>query len=102
MKEGILWPDVATDIGICIDFKQKAQANALIAKHGMDLSIASNIFELQSLQDSGIYFGINVNPHDEETATAMLKEEKIAKNPLIKGCADKDELLAELFSEIEV
>ena len=49
-----------TNISIRMDSDLKAQAEALFAELGMNLSTAFNVFVRQSLRDGGIPFEINV------------------------------------------
>ena len=76
-----------TNISIRMDADLKAQADALFAELGMNLSTAFNIFVRQSLREGGIPF---------ETIAAMLEAERIAKDPSVKGYNDLDELFADL------
>ena len=64
-----------TNISIRMDADLKAQADALFAELGMNLSTAFNIFVRQSLREGGIPF---------------------AKDPSVKGYNDLDELFADL------
>ena len=49
-----------TNISIRMDSELKAQADALFAELGMNLSTAFNIFVRQSLREGGIPFEINL------------------------------------------
>ena len=70
-----------TNISIRMDANLKAQADALFAELGMNLSTAFNIF---------------VRQPNKETIAAMLEAERIAKDPSVKGYNDLDELFANL------
>lgn len=88
----------ASNISIRMDAELKAQADALFAELGMNLSTAFNIFVRQCLRDGGIPFEISLNQPNKETIAAMLEAERIAKDPNVKGYDDLDELFAELKS----
>ena len=85
-----------TNISIRMDAELKAQADALFAELGMNLSTAFNIFVRQSLREGGIPFDITLNRPNQETIAAMLEAERIAKDPSVKGYTDLDELFADL------
>lgn len=85
-----------TNISIRMDSDLKAQADALFAELGMNLSTAFNIFVRQSLREGGIPFTITLNQPNKETISAMLEAERIAKGPSVKGYTDLDELFADL------
>ena len=64
---------------------------------GMNLTTAFNIFVRQSLREGGIPFEIRLEQPNKETVAAMLEaEERIAKDPSVKGYNDLDELFADL------
>ena len=79
-----------------MDADLKAQADALFAELGMNLSTAFNIFVHQSLREGRIPFDVSLNIPNRETVAAMLEAERIAKDPSIKGYTDLDELFADL------
>ncbi len=85
-----------TNISIRMDADLKAQADALFAELGMNLSTAFNIFVRQSLREGRIPFDISLSKPNKETIAAMLEAERIAKDPSVKGYSDLDELFAEL------
>ena len=85
-----------TNISIRMDADLKAQADALFAELGMNLSTAFNIFVRQSLREGGIPFDISLNQPNRETVAAMLEAERIARDPSVKGYNDLDELFADL------
>ena len=87
-----------TNISIRMDADLKAQADALFAELGMNLSTAFNIFVRQSLREGRIPFEISLNQPNKETIAAMLEAERIAKDPDVKGYDDLDELFADLKS----
>ena len=84
------------NISIRMDTDLKAQADALFAELGMNLSTAFNIFVRQSLRDGGIPFEVKLKKPNKETIAAMLEAERIAKDPSVKGYNDLDELFAAL------
>jgi len=85
-----------TNISIRMDADLKAQADALFAELGMNLSTAFNIFVRQSLREGRIPFDISLHQPNRETVAAMLEAERIARDPSVKGCNDLNELFAEL------
>ena len=85
-----------TNISIRMDADLKAQADALFAELGMNLSTAFNIFVRQALREGRIPFDISLNYPNERTVAAMLEAERIAKDPSVKGYTDLDELFAAL------
>lgn len=85
-----------TNISIRMDADLKAQADALFAELGMNLSTAFNIFVRQSLREGRIPFDVSLNQPNAETIAALLEAERIAKDPNVKGYTDLDQLLADL------
>lgn len=85
-----------TNITIRMDSDLKAQADALFAEFGMNMSTAFNVFVRQTLRDGRIPFDISLNQPNKETIAALLEAERIAKDPSVKGYTDMDELFAEL------
>lgn len=85
-----------TNISIRMDANLKAQADALFAELGMNLSTAFNIFVRQSLREGRIPFDISLNEPNAETIAAMLEAERIAKDPNVKGYTDLNQLFADL------
>ena len=67
-----------TNISIRMDAELKAQADALFAELGMNLSTAFNIFVRQCLREGGIPFRISLNLPAQETDTVP-KAEKIVQ-----------------------
>lgn len=76
-----------TNISIRMDSELKAQADALFAELGMNLSTAFNIFVRQSIREGRIPFDISLNQPNRET---------IAKDRSVKGYSDLNELFKEL------
>ena len=85
-----------TNMTIRMDAELKAQADALFAELGMNLSTAINIFVRQSLREGGLPFEVKLERPNRETAAAMREAERIAKDPNVKGYRSMDELFAEL------
>lgn len=88
-----------TNISIRMDAELKAQADALLAELGMNLSTAFNIFVRQSLREGGILFDITLN---QETIAAILEAEQIIHDPSVKRYSDVEEALRELGRSPEV
>lgn len=88
-----------TNVSIRMDADLKAQADALFAELGMNLSTAFNIFVRQSLREGGIPFEIRTERPNKETVAAMLEAEHIAADPKAKKYRDLDELFADLENE---
>jgi DNA-damage-inducible protein J len=86
----------STNISIRMDAELKAQADALFAELGMNISTAFNIFVRQSLREGRIPFDIALKQPNRETIEAMLEAERIAKDPSVKGYNNLDELFADL------
>ena len=85
-----------TNISIRMDADLKAQADALFTELGMNLTTAFNIFVRQALRKGSIHFEIRLEQPNNETVSAMLKAERIAKGPSVKGYNDLVELFADL------
>lgn len=85
-----------TNISIRMDADLKAQADALFAELGMNLSTAFNIFVRQSLREGGLPFDVSLKKPNKETIAAMLEAERIAKDSNVKTYTDLDELFADL------
>ena len=66
---------------ISIDADVKAQAQALFADFGLDLSTAINIFLRQSIRENCIPFTIQREVPNADTVAAMKDAEEMAKNP---------------------
>lgn len=66
---------------ISIDADVKAQAQALFADFGLDLSTAINIFLRQSIRENCIPFAIQREVPNADTVAAMKEAEEMAKNP---------------------
>ena len=66
---------------ISIDADVKAQAQALFADFGLDLSTAINIFLRQSIRENCIPFTIQREVPNADTVAAMKEAGEMAKNP---------------------
>lgn len=62
----------------------------------MNISTAFNIFVRQSLRERGIPFTITERTPSKTTVAAMLKAERISKDPSIEKYSDVEEALKEL------
>lgn len=85
-----------TNVTIRMDADIKAQAEALFAEFGMNLTTAFNVFVRQALREGRIPFDISINQPNKETIAALLEAERIAKDHSVKGYTNMDELFAEL------
>ncbi len=85
-----------TNISIRMDADLKAQADALFAELGMNLSTAFDIFVRQSLKEGGIPFEVKLQQPNKETIAAMLEAKRIAKAPSAQGYSGLDVLFSEL------
>ena len=72
-----------SNISIRMDSDLKAAAEALYEELSMNLSTAFNIFVRQSLRERGIPFKITEKTPNNETVSAMLEAERIAKKKSI-------------------
>ena len=79
-----------------MDTELKTAAEALFEELGMNLSTAFNIFVRQALRERGIPFIISEGKPTNETVSALLEAERIAKDSNVKGYNDLDELFADL------
>ena len=86
----------STNISIRMDSDLKAQADALFAELGMNLTTAFNIFVRQSLREGRIPFEVSLNQPNKETLAALLEAERIAKDSTVKGYTNMEELFADL------
>lgn len=66
-----------TNISIRMDAELKAQADALFAELGMNLSTAFNIFVRQCIRERRIPFEISLNQPNKEAVAAMLETKRI-------------------------
>ncbi|MCD7844602.1 MAG: type II toxin-antitoxin system RelB/DinJ family antitoxin [Oscillospiraceae bacterium] len=66
---------------ISIDSEVKAQAQALFADFGMDLSTAINIFLRQSIRENAIPFAIQREEPNADTIAAIRERDEMIKNP---------------------
>ena len=87
-----------TNISIRMDTDLKTAVEALFEELGMNLSTAFNIFVRQALRERAIPFTISEGKPSEQTVSAMLEAERIAKDPNVKGYNDLEELFADLDS----
>ena len=66
---------------ISIDADVKAQAQALFADFGLDLSTAINIFLRQSIRENCIPFSIQREVPNADTISAMREADDMANHP---------------------
>ncbi len=66
---------------ISIDADVKAQAQALFADFGMDLSTAINIFLRQSIRENAIPFAIQREDPNADTIAAIKERDEMIKHP---------------------
>lgn len=85
-----------SNISIRMDSNLKAAAEELYEELGMNLSTAFNIFVRQSLRERGIPFKITEKTPNNETVSALLEAERIAKDSNVKGYHDVEEFFADL------
>lgn len=85
---------------ISIDADVKAQAQALFADFGLDLSTAINIFLRQSIRENCIPFTIQREVPNADTVAAMKEAEEMAKNPSVyKRYSSFSDLLREVEAD---
>ena len=63
---------------------------------GLSMTTAFTIFVRPSLREGGIPFKISKGKPNQETITAILESERIARDPSIQGYTSVDELFADL------
>ena len=88
-----------TNVSIRMDSELKAQAEALFAELGMNLTPAFNIFVRQSIRNGGIPFDITVRKPNADTIAAILETQKIVNDPNAKKYNDLEELFKALKDE---
>lgn len=86
-----------SNVSFRIDSNLKAQADALFAQLGMNMTTAFNIFLRQSVREGCIPFSITLNTPNSETVAAMLEAERMLKDPSTK-LYDVEDALRELKS----
>ena len=74
-----------TNISIRMDADLKAQADALFAELGMNLSTAFNIFVRQSLREGGIPFEVKLETAQQGNDCCHAGSGKDCKRPVCKG-----------------
>ncbi len=86
-----------TPTQIRIDSDIKAQANALFADLGLDMSSAVNLFLHQCVLRSGLPFTIEVpRQYSDQTLSAMAEARRISRDPDAKGYTSMEALKAAL------
>ncbi|MDO4618256.1 MAG: type II toxin-antitoxin system RelB/DinJ family antitoxin [Clostridia bacterium] len=66
---------------VTIDSDIKAEAQALLADFGLDLSTAINIFLRQTVRENAIPFSISREVPNSDTITALKEFEEFKKHP---------------------
>ncbi len=75
-----------TNISIRMDADLKAQADALFAELGMNLTTAFNIFVRQSLREGGIPFEVKAGTAQQrKRLLPCWKRKGLQKDPSVKG-----------------
>ena len=85
-----------TPTQVRIDADIKAQAAALFADLGIDMSSAVNMFLHQCVLRGGLPFAVEVPKYSEKTLAAIAEAKRISRDPDVKGYTDMDELKAAL------
>lgn len=81
---------------IRIDTEIKAQANALFASLGLDMSSAVNLFLHQCVLRGGLPFAVEMPQYSEKTLEAMAEARRISRNPDVMGYDSMEKLKAAL------
>ena len=85
-----------TPTQVRIDADIKAQAAALFADLGIDMSSAVNMFLHQCVLRGGLPFAVEVPKYSEKTLAAIAEAKRISRDPDVKGYTDMDDLKAAL------
>ena len=86
---------------ISIDAETKAQAQAMLADLGMDLSTAVNIFLKQMLYEGGIPFAITRETPNKITLDAMKEAKEMLRFPdKYKKYNDVDSMMEDILREV--
>lgn len=70
-----------SNVSFRIDSELKAQADALFAQLGMNMTTAFNIFLRQSVREGCIPFAITLNTQNAETIAALLEAQQLMSDP---------------------
>lgn len=90
-----------TTANISIDADVKAQAQALFAELGMDLSTAINVFLRQAIRENAIPFEVTNEVPNKVTLSAMKEVEEMKKHPeAYRGYRDVDQMMEDILSEL--
>lgn len=81
---------------IRIDTEIKAQANALFASLGLDMSSAVNLFLHQCVLRGGLPFAVEMPQYSEKTLEAMAEARRISRDPDVMGYDSMEKLKAAL------
>lgn len=86
---------------ISIDADTKAQAQAMLADLGMDLSTAVNVFLRQMLYEGGIPFSITREAPNKLTVEAMKEAQEMSRSPqMYKKYDDVDSMMEDILGEV--
>lgn len=81
-----------TPTQVRIDTDIKAEATALFAHLGLDMSSAVNLFLHQCVIHGGLPFKVELPPLSEETLEAMREAKRISRDPNVKGYDNMEDL----------
>lgn len=85
---------------ISIDSETKAQAQAMLADLGLDLSTAVNIFLRQMLYEGGIPFSITREIPNQVTSDAMKEAQKMRLDPgAYRKYSNADSMMEDILRE---
>lgn len=90
-----------TPTNLSLDPTLKAQASALFADLGMDLSTAINLFLRQAVRMQGLPFRVTRIPSAETLAAMQETEDIIAGRAPARGYASAEEMMADILSEAD-
>lgn len=83
-------------INIRIDDDLKKEAESILDKLGLNISVATIAFYKRLVRDGGIPFDLKLDTPNAETLAALLEAERISRDPSVKGYADLEVLLRDL------
>jgi DNA-damage-inducible protein J len=85
-----------TNINVRVDNELKAQAEALFADLGLNMSTAINMFLRSAVSHDGLPFEAKRYVPNETTAAAIEEGRRIASDKSVKGYTNMDDLRAAL------
>ncbi len=89
-----------TNLNIRIDSETKEKAEKIFKEHGLNMSIAVNMFLKQTIREQGIPFKISLNIPNETTIQAIEEGRLIARDKNVKGFKSTSELFKELDNDL--